>query len=101
MSDKEVIQTTIDALGVDDLATDEEKIKKVKSKKVDLTPAIVNQVVDLIQSGTPIGQIKKTVVEVGPQGQQWKLSNAQVREIAQYRAQRYAELTATDDPIEP
>lgn len=98
MSDKEIIKTTIDALGIDDLATDDEKAQAKKPKKIDLTSELVSAVVALLRTGASLREIKRTVIAPGPKGQKWKLSNAQIREIAGYRAVRYGELTApTED----
>lgn len=95
-----IIEETIDAIALKDLETIEESEKKDKKpKKVELTAELVLQVVELARAGVDMRDIKRSVIDAGPQGQKWKLDYAQIREILEYRAKRYAELTV--DTIEP
>lgn len=95
-----IIEDTIDAIKLDDLATIVEKESSGKGpKRVELTVELVLQVVELARAGVDIRGIKRAVVDTGPQGQKWKLNYAQIIEILEYRAKRYAELTV--DTIEP
>lgn len=95
MGDKATIEAVLKNKTLEDLETPIEKSARERpsSVVVTLTPPIINQVVDKLVAGESLREIKATPVQIGPAGQKWKLTNAQVRAIDQARKERIAELT--------
>lgn len=96
MSDEATIKAALKNKTLEELETAPEAAarKRRPNKVVTLTPPIIGQVLDALKAGTPIRDIQRTPFEMGPQGQKWKLSKAQILEIEEIRRQRYAELLA-------
>lgn len=67
-----------------------------------LTPPLIDQFLTLRKQGKDLREIKKTPFQIGPQGQKWTLSNAQIRELEEARLARYNELLVdlVGEPIE-
>lgn len=93
------IKQAIDALTVEQLETAEEKRKReaVPAKRINLTVPLALQIVDLVRQGKTLKEIKREIVEVGPQGQKWKLTREQIQRVIAYRNRRYARLTTPDE----
>ena len=104
MTDKEKIENALKNKTLEELESlPEAAIRNRPSNKVvNLTPPIINQVLDLLRAGTSLRDIQRTPFENGPQGQKWKLSKAQILEIENARRAKYAELLSElNEPIEP
>ena len=96
MSDKATIEATFKNKTLEQVETQAEAAARTRppSTIVNLTPPIINAVLDDLIAGKSLREIKATPVRIGPQGQKWKLTNAQVAAIEAGRKARLAELTA-------
>ena len=103
MKDSATIEAAFKNATIEEIETVAEAAARAKKPAVivTLTPPIIGAVVDWIKEGKSLREIKATPVQIGPQGQKWKLSNAQIRAIEAGRKARYAELLSElNDPID-